>query len=82
VADSRQQRVIADLVSQAEAVSGRRRAARDRAAGPVGTSPQRSTPVPVTRGSGTPGKPAKGARGGVGKAATPKARKGVGRGRV
>jgi hypothetical protein len=50
VADSRQSRVIADLVEQAEGVSGRRR--RARAAG-AGAAAAPSTPVPVTRGSGT-----------------------------
>ena len=83
VADSRQQRVIADLVEQAEAVRGRRRAAAMPGADRHrGRGSAVSTPVPVTRGSGTPGKPAKGARGGVAKGATPIARKGVGRGRV
>lgn len=42
VADSRLSRVTSDLVNQAEAVQGRRR--------PKGAS----TPVPVTRGSGSP----------------------------
>ena len=43
VADARLSRASSDLVGQAEAVSGRRR--RQKAA---------STPVPVTRGSGSP----------------------------
>jgi hypothetical protein len=55
VADARTGRVVADLVSQAEAVKGRRRrsgqAHAERA--PGGAAPA-STPVPVTRGSGTP----------------------------
>lgn len=60
VADSRQRRVIADLVDQAEAVRGRRRAAtRPGAARADGRRSAASTPVPVTRGSGTPGKPGK-----------------------
>jgi hypothetical protein len=52
VADSRTGRVVSDLVSQAEAVKGRRRRV-DGVAG--GTAAAPSTPVPVTRGSG-PGK--------------------------
>jgi hypothetical protein len=50
VADSRMGRAVSDLVSQAEEVKGRRR----RGAGVAGgTAAASSTPVPVTRGSGT-----------------------------
>jgi hypothetical protein len=52
VADSRQGRVIADLVEQAQAVRGRRRTS----AGGRGPAEAPSTPVPVTRGSGGPGR--------------------------
>ena len=55
VADARAGRVVADLVAQAEAVKGRRRpAVGTGAARPGGRSAAPSTPVPVTRGSGTP----------------------------
>jgi hypothetical protein len=59
VADRMQSQVINDLVSQAEAVKGRRRRGSDarpagRAAAP---SPALSTPVPVTRGSGPQKRP-------------------------
>lgn len=73
LADSRQRRVIDDLVQQAEKVKGRRRpvtgggAARARPA-------KGSTPVPVTRGSGRKGKPAESGKERTGK--------GVRRGRV
>ena len=61
VADARTGRAVADLVSQAQAVKGRRRAAGGSGgAAHSGRAPASSTPVPVTRGSGTPGKPAKG----------------------
>ncbi len=50
VADSRVGRISRDLVSQAQAVEGRRRGGGGRAA--HGAAPV-STPVPVTRGSGT-----------------------------
>lgn len=54
LADSRTGRVVADLVSQAQAVQGRRRrSGQARAArGPAGAAPAHPTPVPVTRGSG------------------------------
>lgn len=53
VADARTGRVVADLVSQAEGVRGRRRpAARTGVARPSGRTEAPSTPVPVTRGSG------------------------------
>lgn len=82
LADSRQQRVIRDLVSQAEGVKGRRRpAAGTGAARPGGRAPVASTPVPVTRGSGTPRKgKTEGEGGGV--QASKVAGKGVRRGRV
>jgi hypothetical protein len=55
VADSRQARVVSDLVAQAEAVKGRRRRGGDaRPAGRGAASARLSTPVPVTRGSGPP----------------------------
>lgn len=54
VADARTGRVVADLVSQAEGVRGRRRRGA-RGAGDTAAAPA-STPVPVTRGSGGPGK--------------------------
>ena len=59
LADSRTQRVVADLVDQAQAVKGRRRPAGGGAAAHGRPSSTGSTPVPVTRGSGTPGEPAK-----------------------
>lgn len=55
VADSRQGRVIADLVEQAQAVQGRRRNGGTRSARD-GSPAAASTPVPVTRGSGGPGR--------------------------
>ena len=84
VADARQKRVIEDLVSQAEAVQGRRRRsghADTRSVSRAGAAPGRSTPVPVTRGSGTPRKgKSQGEGGGV---QAPKvAAKGVRRGRL
>jgi len=55
VADSRQARVVSDLVAQAEAVKGRRRRGGDaRPAGRGAAAAKLSTPVPVTRGSGPP----------------------------
>jgi hypothetical protein len=51
VADSRMGRVERDLVDSAQAVGGRRRAAGGGAARGTATA---STPVPVTRGSGSP----------------------------
>lgn len=83
VADSRQSRVIGDLVSQAEAVKGRRRTGGGGSSAAHGTrpAPVLSTPVPVTRGSGHPGKPEKrGKREGV--QAAKVAAKGVSRGRL
>lgn len=56
VAESRAGRVVSDLVAQAEAVKGRRRPGRTGAARPTGAAPAVSTPVPVTRGSGGPGR--------------------------
>jgi hypothetical protein len=53
VADSRLGRVAVDLVGQAEAVRGRRRAGDPRPAR-GGRAEPGSTPVPVTRGSGRP----------------------------
>jgi hypothetical protein len=55
VADARTGRAVADLVSQAQAVKPRRRpgAGGGGAAHVAGASPKGSTPVPVTRGSGT-----------------------------
>lgn len=79
VADARTGRVVADLVSQAETVKGRRTGAR-RASGER-PSAGLSTPVPVTRGSGTPRKGRQGAEGG-GVQAPEVATKGVRRGRV
>lgn len=59
LADSRQRRVIEDLVTKAETVKGRRRAVDARPAGRGGSAPAApTTPVPVTRGSGTPKRPA------------------------
>lgn len=52
VADERTGRVVADLVTQAEGVKGRRRPGA-RVAG--GRAAPASTPVPVTRGSGATG---------------------------
>jgi hypothetical protein len=54
LADSRTKRVVSDLVDQAEAVQGRRTGARRASAGRAAVAP--STPVPVTRGSGGPGR--------------------------
>jgi hypothetical protein len=55
VADARTGRVVADLVDQAQAVKGRRRpTAGGGGAAPGGRPAVGSTPVPVTRGSGTP----------------------------
>ena len=50
---SRADRVVSDLVDQAQAVKGRRRPARTGAASPGGSVPVASDPRPVTRGSGT-----------------------------
>lgn len=61
LAHSRTDRLVRDLVDEAEAVKGRRRAGGG--AGGVGTRPAASsTPVPVTRGSGSQAGPAKGGR--------------------
>ena len=84
VADSRMARATNDLVSQAQAVKGRRRPSEGGGAAHARRAAA-STPVPVTRGSGTPGKPAKGPSRPKGGRATsrPKvAGKGVRRGRV
>jgi polyhydroxyalkanoate synthesis regulator phasin len=82
VMDARTARVTADLVDQAQAVKGRRRAAGGmRPAAPGGRRTAASTPVPVTRGSGTPGKPAS-KRKRAGRPASKVATKGVRRGRV
>jgi hypothetical protein len=67
VADSRAARIVADLVSQAEAVKGRRRRsglAPSRAPGGAAPVPA-STPVPVTRGSGGGKTPIRGQSKGV-----------------
>ncbi len=57
LADSRVHRAVRDLVSDAEAVRGRRRPlGRTGAASPPGGASAASTPVPVTRGSGGGGK--------------------------
>jgi hypothetical protein len=79
VADARTGRVVSDLVSQAEAVKGRRTGARRGSAGRAAGAA--STPVPVTRGSGTPGRATK-AGGREGVQASKVAGKGVRRGRV
>lgn len=79
VADARAGRVVADLVSQAESVEVRRPGARRASAGRAAAAV--STPVPVTRGSGTPRKgKTEGEGGGV--QASKVAGKGVRRGRV
>lgn len=66
LADSRAGRVVADLVSQAQAVQGRRRRSGQaralRAPAGAAPSPGHSTPVPVTRGSGHPGEGVGGVR--------------------
>lgn len=61
IADSRSKRVLGDLVAQAEEVKGRRRPRDEHGAAGhgAGTAAALSTPVPVTRGSGHPGKPVK-----------------------
>lgn len=83
VMDSRTGRVIADLVDQAQEVKGRRRRAGGMRAehAPGGRSATASTPVPVTRGSGTPERATK-AKKREGVQAPKNARKGVRRGRV
>lgn len=82
VADARTGRVVADLVTQAEGVKGRRRpAAGTGAARPSGRAVVASTPVPVTRGSGTPRKGTSHGKG-EGVQASKVAGKGVRRGRV
>ena len=63
VADARTGRAVADLVHQAQAVKGRRRAAAGGgAAGASGRLPAASTPVPVTRRSDVPRKVPKGSK--------------------
>ena len=68
VADSRSGRVLKDLVSEAEGVKGRKRAATAEAGGSAarhggrGSDSGSLTPVPVTRGSGGYKSPRKGVR--------------------
>ena len=83
VMDARTGRVIADLVDQAQEVKGRRRRAGGMRAenAPGGRSATASTPVPVTRGSGTPERATE-AKKREGVQAPKKAGKGVRRGRV
>jgi hypothetical protein len=83
LAESRTGRITSDLVTQAEAVKGRRRTgAGMRAKRAPGDGPKpASTPVPVTRGSGTPERATK-AKKREGVQAPKKAGKGVRRGRV
>lgn len=82
VADSRTGRAVADLVSQAQAVKGRRRSTvGGGGAAHGGRLPASSTPVPVTRGSGTPRR-AEQAEKSRGNPQPKAARKGAGRGRV
>jgi hypothetical protein len=73
--------ITADLVSMAERIEGRRPARRaPEARGGAGVGAE-STPVPVTRGSGTPGRATK-AKGREGVQPPKSAGKGVSRGRV
>ena len=83
VMDARTGRVIADLVDQAQEVKGRRRPTVGMRAqpAPARRSAPASTPVPVTRGSGTPRKGKKPREGG-GVQTSKVAAKGVRRGRV
>lgn len=54
LAESRTDRVLRDMVTEAETVRGRRRAAAGAAGRARGGTAPAATPGPVTRGSGTP----------------------------